>query len=131
MKNLFIIFFLLIGSVAFAQKGKLTVNYNFINIEDGYDHVNKMEVYIDDQLVATSSEKLESVPNSINTKVKPGNHKVKIVNYSMYEGKFEVRSVANDYTTEGTIEREITLKKKNTINITFNLDERDPIITIE
>lgn len=132
MRNLFIIFFLFIGTLAFSQKkGTLTVNYNFIHIAEGYDHVNKIEVYIDDKLVATSSEKLESIPNSVSTKITRGTHKLKILSYCLYEGKFELRSVDNDYTTEGTIEREITMGKKNTLQITFDLDIRDPIITFK
>ena len=53
MKQLFLILFVILGGSAVAQKpAKLKVSYDFMHIVDGYDHLTKTEVYVDNKLVA-------------------------------------------------------------------------------
>lgn len=132
MKNVTLLIFLFVGSLTFAQKmGNLKVEYNFLAINEGYDHDTKMELYVDGNLVMTSTVKKESNGNNFSYKLTRGKHIIKLVNYTFYDGNFEVRSIANNYSTEGTIEREVQIKKKNTIKVTFDLNQPDPIVTIK
>jgi hypothetical protein len=54
MKNVFMLIFLLMSVTSFGQrKSKLTIDWQFTGIIEGYDHDSKVEVYIDDVLTAT------------------------------------------------------------------------------
>ncbi|MGV3632610.1 MAG: hypothetical protein ACO1O6_15495 [Bacteroidota bacterium] len=129
MKNLFLILFVVLGSYAVAQKpAKLKVTYNFENIVDGYDHLTKTEVYVDNKLVSTSSEHKQSMPTTIHVATTRGMHNVKIVNYAYYNGQWEQRSIDNGYSTEGTVTKDWPLKKKNSISVTYDLNQADPVI---
>lgn len=129
MKNLFLILFVVLGSYAVAQKpAKLKVNYNFANIVEGYDHMTKTEVYVDNKLVATSNEHKQSAPQTISVVTTKGMHNVKIVNYAYYNGQWEKRAVDNGYSTEGTVMKDLALKKKNSISVTYDLNQADPVV---
>ena len=129
MKNLFLILFVLTGTFAVTQKpAKLKVTYKFENIVEGYDHQTKTEVYVDNKLVSTSSEHKQSTPTTINVKTTRGMHNVKVVNYAYYNGQWEERSIANGYSTEGTVTKDWLLKKKNALEITYDLNQPDPVV---
>jgi hypothetical protein len=127
MKNLLFILFVALSSMTFAQKaGKLMVKYSFTNIQEGYDHDTKTEIYVDGELVGESKQHKESKPATIVASVPQGSHEVKIVNYTYYQGKWEIRSIENDYSTEGTIVKTVMIKKKKLITIVFDLNNPDP-----
>lgn len=129
MKQLFLILFVILGGSAVAQKpAKLKVSYDFMHIVDGYDHLTKTEVYVDNKLVATSNEHKQSAPQTISVTTTRGMHNVKIVNYAYYNGQWEERAVNNGYSTEGTVSKDWALKKKNKISVTYDLDLPDPVV---
>lgn len=102
----------------------LLVNYSYKNIVSGYDHLNVTKIFVDDELVATSTEKLESVPNSVSCKVSKGVHKVRIVNYAFYEGVYEEHTEANNYSIDAVYEFTQNFKKKKTkVTIVFDVDK--------
>ncbi len=102
---------------------KLTVKWSFENIVEGYDHDTKTELYVDGNLVATSTVTKESKPNSVSTDVTPGMHQVRIVNYAMYEGNWEVHSISNNYSIDCLYEEYINCKKKkNTVVLVFDIN---------
>lgn len=107
----------------------LTVGYTFSGIVDGYDHMNKSELYVDGKLVATSSVKEESKPNSVSATVTKGSHNIKVLNYAMYEGEWEVHSIANNYSQDCMYEANVNCKKKNTkIKLLFDLDNGTKLV---
>ncbi|MCE3295834.1 MAG: hypothetical protein K0R65_1548 [Crocinitomicaceae bacterium] len=129
MKNLFLILFVLAGTVAVAQKpAKLKVTYNFENIVEGYDHQTKTEVYVDNKLVATSKEHKQSEPTTISVATTRGMHNIKVVNYAYYNGQWEARSTDNGYSTDGTVTKDWLLKKKNALSVTYDLNQPDPVV---
>ncbi len=132
MKNLFLILFIAIASISFSQKQcKVKVKYKFDNIQEGYDHKTKCMIYVDGSLKTESFEHLQSVETTIPFKVDRGTHEIKVVNMTFYEGKWEERSIANGYSTEGVYKNSFSLGKKKAINITFDLNQPDPVITIK
>lgn len=131
MKSLVLALSLLFVGVTFAQKSsKVSLTYQFKNIQDGYDHNTKTVVFIDGAMVAESSQHPQSKATTIKFTCTRGNHQIKIVNMTFYEGKWEERSIANGYSTEGTIEREILFMKKKTIKVTFDLNQPDPEVSM-
>ena len=81
-KTIVLILALFSTTTLFAQ-GKLTVSWVFCNIVEGYDHDAKCEVYIDGNLVSTSSTSKESQKNSVTVNTSIGSHSVKVVNYAL------------------------------------------------
>ena len=119
---------LVVSSFTSVEKGgektvKVTVAWEFKNIVEGYDHNSKTELYIDGKLVATSSEKRESKPNSVSTTTTKGRHDIKVINYAEYEGTWEAHTIANNYSIDCTYEENINLNKKNNnIRLVFDVD---------
>lgn len=122
MKIITSLCFLLLVAGVQAQKSKVSLEINFTGIEQGYDHTTKYEVYIDDALITTSPEQKESETYSTKFKIKRGEHTLKIVNLTLYEGTWEVTSIANNYTLDGTIEKKLAFGKKAYIDILYDLD---------
>ncbi len=102
----------------------LTVSYSFANIEEGYDHQTKCEVYIDGVLAATSTVNAESAPNSVIVKTKKGTHQIKVINYALYEGVWEIHTIENEYSQDFIYDAEMELtKKSNQLSLLFDVDE--------
>lgn len=102
---------------------KLTVKWSFKNIVDGYDHDTKTELYVDGRLLATSTVTKESKPNSVSADVTAGMHQIRVVNYAMYEGNWEVHSISNNYSIDCLYEESINCnKKKNTVVLEFDIN---------
>ena len=132
MKHLLLLLFLVAAPVFFAQKqAKLTVTYSFENIEEGYDHQTKTQVYVDGQLKGESQPHVQSKQTTFTVDVPAGNHTVRIVNLAYYEGKWEERSIANNYNCEGFWENTFTLKKKNKVTLIFDLNLSNPVVKVK
>ena len=107
----------------------LTVSYEFKGIVDGYDHENKTELYVDGQLVATSTVKKESEKNSVSAVVSKGKHDIKVINYALYEGVWEEHTIANNYSQDCKYETSINVtKKKSKIKLLFDIDNGTKLV---
>ena len=106
-----------------TNNATLTVYISFANIEAGYDHDNKTEIYIDGKLAATSTVTKESVKNSVSAKTSKGNHDIRIVNYAYYEGVWEEHTIANNYSQDFIYNASMNLTKKKTkLKLLFDVD---------
>jgi hypothetical protein len=113
-----------LGSISAKRTSKLIIDVKFENIEDGYDHLCKTRVFVDGELVATSSEELQSKPNTLTVNIPRGEHTVKVVNYALYEGNWEEHTIENNYSVDCLHEfTEKFRKKKYKLNIVFDLDD--------
>lgn len=133
MKSLFITLLLISGfavsgfknaeSEASTTEATLKVKYYFENVEEGYDHLNKTEVYIDGVLAGTSTVRKETDDNVVICKTTKGNHHIRIINYAYYKDVWEVHDKENNYSIDCKYEGTIDLKKKrNKIKLEFDLD---------
>lgn len=110
-------------ATAAPKQVSLTVNWRFLNIEEGYDHDSRCEVYVDGNLVGTSTVTKESIPNSITVNMSKGTHTVKIINYAYYDGTWEAHTVANNYSIDCSYEVTANYKKKkNTLSLVFDIN---------
>jgi len=132
MKKILVACILLSGIASFGFKNaeitdmkdvKVTVTFNFANIEEGYDHLTKTELYIDGSLVGTSTNRKQSEENVVIATTSKGNHHVRVVNYAYYEGNWEEHTIANNYSIDCLYEADLNLKKKNNkIKLLFDID---------
>jgi archaellum component FlaG (FlaF/FlaG flagellin family) len=123
MKQFFsLLFFLLITGFTIAADN-FTVQWNFISVIDGYDHDNKIQVYIDGKLQAESAVFKQTKVGKVSMSVNPGSHQVRIVSLALYEGNWEEHSIANDYSIDAVYEAEHNFKKKsNSLQIVWDID---------
>ncbi len=103
------------------RKGMLTVNARFSGILDGYDLMNKTVVYVDGQIAGETTEQLQSLPNSCSVTVPRGKHRLKIVNMAKSDGKWEEHTFENNYSIDAFYENKVKLRKKQTINLVFDI----------
>ncbi|MBC8045362.1 MAG: hypothetical protein H7Y00_01060 [Fimbriimonadaceae bacterium] len=114
-----------ITATTFAQSNasaSIKVSFAFKGIEDGYDHTNYCAVFIDGVKVGESSKQVESKKNSFKVKTTQGEHDVKIINYTEYQGNWEEHTIENTYSIDCMYAETMKLKKKNKIGLLFDLD---------
>jgi len=125
MKKLLLLLTVIIANTVFAtppKEGKLIVSWIFCNIVEGYDHDTKCVIYIDGKQVAESSVKKESQLNAVSITVSPGNHDVKVLNYALYEGKWEEHSIANEYSIDCSYNNNVKIGSKSLLSLVFDID---------
>lgn len=122
MKFLFSLFMALSAFSATAADFNLTVSFSFKGIEEGYDHKNKIIVYIDGEKAGESSVKFESEPNSVRVPISGGPHTVKIENWALYQGDWELHSKENEYSFDLINTEDINVRKNTKITLVYDLD---------
>lgn len=115
----------LLGSLfSFAQSSvDVTLKWKFLNVIDGYDHLNKMEIYVDGNLISASPEFYETTLAEHTFKVPTGKHKVEFKNFAYYDGEWEAHTLDNDYSVEGIYSETRNFSKPDVVVITWDIDE--------
>ncbi len=132
MKKIILISFLFIGLSSFCQgKAKLSIDWQFTGIIEGYDHDSKVEVYLDGVLVKTSTVSKQSKKNSVSIVATKGQHNIRIVNFALFENQWEEHSEANEYSLDAKYEIDLKLKKKNSISLIFDIDKEIVIESVK
>jgi hypothetical protein len=131
-----ILLFMLVSSVfvmsAFAQKpGKITLKTSYKGIIEGYDHVNRTDVYVDGILKGSTLEQVQSKPGSCTISVPKGTHDIRIVNMAYYEGTWEEHTIANEYSLDALYEGKVTLKKKLSIELVFDIEKEQTFAKVK
>lgn len=119
--------FVLGTSFVKPKKGKLTITYTTVGTNEGYSYVSKLNVYIDGAWVATGPEKDQKELNSFTIDVPRGNHQFKCQLLALYEGKWEERTLDNDYSFDWKYEGDLEFEKKNTLTLEFNITDNKVI----
>ncbi|HPT13538.1 MAG TPA: hypothetical protein PK796_02030 [Bacteroidales bacterium] len=122
---------LIVTSVSAQKMGLITVNTSFKGIIEGYDHINKTQLYIDGNLAGESAQGLESVPVSFSVKVPQGTHQVRVINLALYEGTWEEHTKDLSYSLDALYEGQIKLKKKLTIDLVFDIEKETTSATVK
>ncbi|MBT3801382.1 MAG: hypothetical protein HOG05_09545 [Bacteroidetes bacterium] len=102
---------------------KLSVQYEFINISDGFDHDTKTIIKIDGKQGAESSQHKESQKQTIKLIAPKGQHQIEIMNYALYKGIWEEHTVENNYSQDCLYQANMDLKDNTLIKLTFDLNE--------
>lgn len=106
-----------------STTGTLTFKYSVIHIVEGYDHVSKLVIYEDGKVIGESTQKKESIPNSVTVSLSKGKHKIRAVLTTLYEGNWEEHTIENNYSIDCLFDDNVTIKKKKTITLVFDIDK--------
>jgi hypothetical protein len=121
----------LISLPALAGKTvRLTVNWTFTNVIEGYDHNNKIVVYVDNKMLGESPEYLESNMSSYSVDVPKGKHTLRIENYAFYQDKWEIHRKTNGYSVDAYYENEVTFGSSNTLDMVCDIDSETTTIKV-
>ncbi|MBK7030182.1 MAG: hypothetical protein IPH45_13680 [Bacteroidales bacterium] len=124
--SIFLILLVISATAAMAQKtGKITIKTKYTGIVEGYDHTNKTQLYVDGKLAGESSQGLESVQSDFTVSIPRGKHSIRIINLALYEGNWEEHTKENNYSIDALYESDINLKKKMTIDLTFDIEKEE------
>lgn len=102
---------------------KLVVNWSFANVQDGYDHPNRVDVYVGDTKVGESSVTPETTPNNVTVRLPRGATEARVVNMAQYDGKWEEHIIANDYSIDCVWEGPVKPKGRTDLELVFDLDQ--------
>ncbi len=111
--------------VSFANWAQVSIEWRFVHVVEGYDHQNKMKIYVDGQFVSETGSCTESDWCSYKMPLSKGKHTIKLVNYALYEGNWEEHTIANDYSIDVIYEKTFKMKKKHAIKLEIDIDEEN------
>jgi hypothetical protein len=116
------------GNALFSKqtfKGKhypMTVKWKFIHIEPGYDHLSRMRVFIDEVEYGTSAATAESEGGIAVFKIPKGSHRIRLVNQSCVDGKWQDHTIVNNYSVEAVYEKTLEVKRGVRVNLVIDLN---------
>jgi hypothetical protein len=125
VSGILMMFILLFGtSATMAQKSRtVTVQYSFANTAKGFDHLTRVVVYVDHQKLTTSKSQKQSMPGKVTFDLPEGEHHILIVAEAFYEGRWEERTVENNYSIDCLYSNTLQIKKNRKIVLVFDLDQ--------
>lgn len=108
--------------LGFSQNGPFKVTWIFKNIEEGYDHTCKTQVWIDGEMVGESGEFAESKGGTMTVQVPSGSHEMRVVNLALYEGNWEEHTIANNYSIDCLLDETHKFNGKDKLFLLFDID---------
>lgn len=120
--------FVLGTSFVKPKNGKLTITYTTVGTNEGYSYISKLNVYVDGAWIATGPEKDQKEKNSFTISVPQGSHQFKCQLLALYEGTWEERTEENNYSFDWKYEGTLEFKKKNTLELEFNITDNKVIV---
>lgn len=131
MRPILLLSFLIITSLVQAKAGTVsfTIEWIFMNVEEGYDHENRIEVFIDGKNVGTSQTFNETELGTYTIDIASGSHKISIMNHAFYEGRWEEHTIANNYSIDATAEMTHNFKTSEKLKLVWDIDAADDALT--
>lgn len=120
--------FVLGTSFVKPKNGKLTITYTTVGTNEGYSYISKMNIYVDGAWIATGPEKDQQEKNSFTISVPQGSHQFKCILLANYQGTWEERTVDNNYSFDWKYEGNLEFKKKNTLELEFNITDNKVVV---
>jgi len=131
MRSILLFTFLIITSLV-QSKGTtipFTIEWIFMNVEEGYDHENRIEVFIDGKNVGTSKTFHQTELGTYTVDITSGSHKVTIMNHAYYQGRWEEHTLANDYSIDAKAEFTHSFKSAEKLKLVWDIDAADEPLT--
>ena len=130
----FVISLILIGTslFVFAQgNAKLTIEWNYINVIEGYDHESKSAFYLNGEQIGESDISKNSEINYYTMLVPSGVQSISMQNWSLYEGTWEEVLKENNYSVDAfyTVNLNFTAGEEKKIKVQFDIDS-EKVITV-
>lgn len=114
-----------IKSKAIVFKGKhlpLTIDWAFVNIEPGFDHLSRFCVYVDNVKLFTSNESFESAGGLFHVMVPKGQHQIRIVSECLRNSIWQEHIILNDFSVDAVLEQKVTISKAQTLKWIIDLN---------
>lgn len=111
-------------------KGKhypMEIDWRFKNVESGYDHVSRMQVFVDDVEYGTSEQSVESMGGKFLLKIPKGMHRIRIVNQSLIAGGWQDHTIVNNYSVEAVYEKLVEVKNSLRVTLVIDLNDAETI----
>lgn len=111
-------------------KGKhypMEIDWRFTNVESGYNHVSRMQVFVDDVEYGTSEQSVESMGGKFLLKIPKGMHRIRIVNQSLIDGDWQDHTIVNNYSVEAVYEKLIEVKKNVRVTLVIDLNDEETV----
>lgn len=131
MKTLLLLFLTLgMGFFTQAKNGKLTVDWKFSNVVEGYNHQNKITIFSDGKKIGESEAFLQDSWGTYTVSVPTGKHQLRIVSSAFYEGQWEEHTVANNYSIDAIYDQELQVNTNTHLTIDWDLDNQNTHIDL-
>ncbi len=136
VKDVSIVQFDLNGSALVANNKKTTfkgkhypmeIDWHFMNVESGYNHVSRIQVFVDDIEYGTSEQSVESMGGKFLLKIPKGMHRVRIVNQSFVDGVWQDHTIVNNYSIEAVYEKTVEVKKMIRVHLVIDLNDEETV----
>jgi hypothetical protein len=101
---------------------QLTINWTFLNVNEGYDHDNKIIVTVDGEAVGESRVFKQTNRSSYTISIPKGKHEIRVMDYAYYESKWEEHKKENGYSIDAYYEGILDCQANITIDMTFDID---------
>ncbi len=116
------------------KMAQLSINFKTLNTIEGYDHLTRMIIYCDEKEVARSTDKIQSMENTLIAQFPKGKHTVKFVMeaYDKKAQKWEIRTLENQYSFDCSYQEEAEYSKPQFWKVTFNIEgDEDSSVIVE
>jgi hypothetical protein len=114
-----------------AFKGKhlpLDIDWKFINIEPGFDHLSRFCIYVDDVKLFTSNESLESVGGKFKVMIPKGDHRIRIVSECLRNSIWQEHSILNDFSVDVILEERVMISKTQSLKWIIDLNNEQTLV---
>lgn len=127
MKNIVLLLVMLAGLQTVNAYGTklitITFKYKFIHEGEGKDINTRLKIYVDDVVKGVSLAKVEAEENHVTVEIPSGNHKIRAVIESEFEGVWEEHTVVNEYSIDCVYLTEMNFTKHVRIELIFDLEK--------
>ena len=131
MKNscLLLLFALLVFPKTYARERTVVLEWKFAGIEEGYDHLNRCRIFVDDIELPVSGECKESEPGTYSLRLSSKAHRVWLVNEAYYEGNWMEHTFKNGFSMDAVCEFTLDAKEVAKVQVLFDLDHAGVSVT--
>ncbi len=112
-------------------KGKqlpLAIDWRFINIEPGFDHLSRFCVYVGDVKLFTSAEFLESAGGSFKVMIPKGEHQIRIVSECLRNSIWQEHTILNDFSVDVVLEQNMVVSKAQKLKWVIDLNNESTVV---
>lgn len=112
-------------------KGKhlpLAIDWKFINIEPGFDHLSRFCIYVDDVKLSTSTEFLESTGGLFEVMIPKGEHQIRIVSECLRNSIWQEHTILNDFSVDVVVEQKMMVSKAQKLKWIIDLNNELTVV---
>lgn len=106
----------------------LVIEWKFIHIEPGFDHLSRFCIYVDDVKVFTSDASLESIGGLFEVMLPKGEHQIRIVSECLRNSTWQEHTILNDFSVDAVLEYKTTVSKAKKLRWIIDLNNEANVV---